>query len=324
MTSIFDILGFKDKGLGVGPVQSVDEMTVIPLIGENRGDVASPQALKFERTSNYGSMMFSNDDSKPAIVPANYMIRGKDAQDHAMSGSGVVMGKTSQTFNNACCIEETQGGYLSEIDNDEDILPCELRKDLLAYGKRSEVHYGKLWASIKTWMRGLSLTRRRGDSAHLRDFYDDAEVHSALEDFAAEFEPVEGQVGAIIMINGTPIGLELMPTSDHWDAYWQQLIRGCYGAELVRMKMLGKVKPSTLILPDIPTSASPDEVKKILEGFVEHLQKEVIPIIKNIKIENTQAITMDGNLETHLLTTKSGGGDLILQDSEPIYLSLVL
>ena len=49
-----------------------------------------------------------------------------------------------------------------------------------------------------------------------------------------------------------------------------------------------------------------------------------MPIIKNIKIENTQAITMDGNLETHLLTTKSGGGDLILQDSEPIYLSLVL
>ena len=48
MASIFDILNFKGRGIGIGPVQSVDEMTVIPLVGDDRGDVATPESLKFE------------------------------------------------------------------------------------------------------------------------------------------------------------------------------------------------------------------------------------------------------------------------------------
>lgn len=322
MASIFDILA-AGKGVGVGAVQSVDEMTVIPLVGDNRGDVASPSALKFERTTTYGSMVFKNEDSKPAIVPTNYMIRGRGAQDHAMAGSGVVMAGRSKTFNTACCIEETQGGYLDAEGNDEDVLPVELRRSLLNYGKRSERHYGKLWDSIKVWLRGLNLSRS-SHAAHLRDFYDDTDVRGALEQFAAEFEPVEGQIGAIILFSGVPVGLEIMPTTDHWDAYWQQLLRGCYGSEMLRMKMLGKVKPSTLVLPTIPEQAAPDEVKTILEDFMKHLQEAVIPLVQGITIQGDRSISKDGNLETKLLSTGNGGGDVILQDSEPIYISLIL
>jgi len=320
MASIFDILKF-GKGVGIGPVQSVDEMTVIPLVGDNRGDVASPEALRFESTTNYGSMLFKNEDSKPAIVPANYMVRGRGAQDHAMAGSGVVTAGQSKTFNTACCIEETQGGYLSAQGNEEDVLPVDLRRSLLNYGKRTERHYGKLWDSIKVWLRGVGV---RTHAAHLRDFYDDKDIRSALEEFAAEFEPVDGQIGAIIMFSGTPVGLEIMPTTAHWDAYWQQLLRGCYGSELVRLKRIGKLAPSTLVLPAIPEQAAPDEVKTILEDFVKHLQEEVIPIVQGITINGDRKISTDGGLETRLLTTSNGGGDVILQDSEPIYVSLVL
>jgi hypothetical protein len=322
MASIFDILK-AGKGVGIGAVQSVDEMTVIPLVGENRGDVARPEALKFTSTTNYGSMVFKNEDSKPAIVPANYMVRGRGAQDHAMAGSGVVTAGQSKTFNTACCIEETQGGYLNAEGNDEDVLPVELRRSLLNFGKRNERHYGKLWDSIKVWLRGLNLNRRT-HSAHLREFYDDKDVRNALEQFAAEFEPVEGQIGAIIMFSGTPVGLEIMPTTDHWDAYWQQLLRGCYGSELLRLKMLGQVKPSTLVLPTIPEQAAPDEVKTILEEFMEHLQQEVIPLVQRIAIQGDRSISKDGNLETRLISTGNGGGDIILQGSEPIYISLIL
>jgi len=323
MASIFDILNFKGKGVGIGPVQSVDEMTVIPLVGDDRGDVASPESLKFESTTTYGSMVFKNEDSKPAIVPSNYMVRGRGAQDHAMAGSGVVTAGQSKTFNTACCIEETQGGYLSAEGNEEDVLPVELRRNLLNYGKRTERHYGKLWDSIKVWLRGLELNRRT-HAAHLREFYDDTSIRSALEQFAAEFEPVDGQIGAIIMFSGTPVGLEIMPTTAHWDAYWKQLLRGCYGSELLRLKMLGKIAPSTLILPVIPEQAAPDEVKIILEEFVKHLQEEVIPIVQSIVIQGDRKISTDGNLETRLISTGNGGGDVILQGSEPIYVSLVL
>ena len=320
MASIMDILKF-GKGVGIGPVQSVDEMTVIPLVGDDRGDVARPESLKFEATTNYGSMVFNNEDSKPAIVPANYMVRGRGAQDHAMAGSGVVTAGQRKTFNTACCIEETQGGYLSAQGNEEDVLPVDLRRTLLNYGKRTERHYGKLWSSIKTWLRGVGVSTH---AAHLRDFYDDKDIRSALEEFAAEFEPVDGQIGAIIMFSGTPVGLEIMPTAAHWEEYWQQLLRGCYGSELIRLKRLGQLAPSTLVLPAIPEQAAPDEVKIILEDFVAQLQREVIPFVQGITIQGERKISTDGNLETRLISTGNGGGDVILQDSEPIYVSLVL
>ena len=322
MASIFDILNFKGKGIGLGPVQSVDEMTVIPLVGDNRGDVAEPESLVFQKTSSYGSMVFKNEDDRPAIVPTNYMVRGTGAQDHAMVGSGIVLSKRTKTFNTACCIEETQGGYLSDKDNQVDVLPVELRRNLLSLTMRKEHHYGKLWPSIKTWLSGLGLNRSR--AAHLRDFYDNSDIRKDLELFAAEFEPVDGQIGAIIMFSGTPVGLEIMPTTAHWDAYWKQLLRGCYGSELIRLKKLGQLAPSALVLPAIPKQASPDEVKTILNDFVRKLQEEIIPIVQGIDVKGDRSISKNGNLETRLITTNTGGGDAILQDSELIYFSLVL
>lgn len=322
MANIFETL--KIKGLGIGTVQSVDEMTVIPLVGEDRGDVASPSSLKFQRTTSYGSMQFKNEDDRPAIVPSNFMVRGRGGQDHAMASSGVVEAKRTKTFQTACCIEETQGGYLSDQGNQEDILPIELRRNLLDPGKRSLRSYGKLWNDIKTWLSGLSLQRRSG-SAHLRYFYDDQNVKSALEAFAAEFEPVQGQIGAIIMFSGVPVGIEIMPSAAHWDAYWQHLLRGCYGSELLRMKMLGKISQSTLILPDIPEDANPAEVKNILDSFMEHINQEVLPVIQNINITSNRSVSSDGPLQSRLIRVESGGGgDVIVQGSTPIYVSIVL
>lgn len=320
MSNILELLKFKQ--IGVGSVQTVDEMTVVPLVGRSDGEVASPQSLKFERTTSYGSMVFRNEDSKPAIVPTNYMVRGRGAQDHAMAGSGVVTAGRSVTFNNACCVEQTQGGYLSSTGNEEDVLPVGLRHALLNYGKRTEREYGKLWSDISAWIRGTGVSSR--SAAHLRDFYDHKDVRAALEQFAAEFEPVDGQIGALIMFSGTPVGLEIMPTTDHWETYWQQLLRGCYGAELVRLKLMGKVLPSTLIMPVIPDDAAPDKVKEILDEFVTHLQEEIVPLIENITIKSSRRVGQSGGLETRLITTDTGGGDVILHDSKPVYISLVL
>lgn len=326
MASIFDIIDF--DGIGMGTIQSVDEMTVVPLVGETRGNITSPSNLKFERTTGYGSMQFSNEGDKPAIVPSNMMVRGTGGQDHAMSGSGVILAKATQSFDTACCIEETQGGLLSSIGNDEDILPIGLRKTLLNYGKRTEHGYSKLWGEIKSWLRGMNLGHR--NSAHLRYFYDDKSVGNELERFAAEFEPLENQIGAIIMFNGVPVGLEIMPSTEHWDTYWKYLLRGCYGAELVRMKMLNKLEPSTLILPDLPElskdpeSEELDKFKHVLDDFINHLRDEVLPILEQIQISGNRQVGKTSNLETRMVSTPSGGGDIILQDSKPVYISMIL
>ena len=89
--------------------------------------------------------------------------------------------------------------------------------------------------------------------------------------------------------------------------------------------MLGKLKPSTLILPDIPKDARPQDVKKILQDFSHHLREEVLPLMENIEVKTQRVVSTDGALQTSLLqTTSGGGGDIILQEDRPVYLSLVL
>ena len=323
MTTIFNKLKF--TGIEIGNVQSVDEMTIVPILGDDRGEVAGPEHLKFKSTTSYGTMVFENDDpSQPVIVPNNIMIRGKGAQDHAMATSGVVLARRTQRFNTACCIEESQGGYLNSEGNETDVLPIQLRKALLAPSLRQTQSYSKLWGKIKDWLKGVPVAGRSG-AAHLRYFYDTPDIRTALEQFAAEFEPVDNQIGAIIMFSGVPVGIEIMPSSEHWQAYWKLLLRGCYGAEMLRLKMLGKLKESTLVLPNIPAGATASEVKTLMVNFSQHLRQEVLPILESIDIKSQKLSSQDGSLQTSLInTTSGGGGDLIEQGSIPIYLSLVL
>lgn len=330
--SIFEKLKFDE--IEVGNVQSVDEMTLVPILGKERGEIAKPSSLSFKQTTNYGTMVFENTDtSREAIVPTNMMVRSKGGQDHAMAGSGVVMQRQSRSFGNACCVEESQGGFLDGAE-ETDVLPINLRKALIDQSIRSRSSYQKLWGKIRGWLEGLQLRGGR-HSAHLRYFYDEPDVKKALEDFAAEFEPVDNQIGAIIMFSGTPVGIEIMPSSEHWEEYWKLLVRGCYGAEMLRLKMLGKLKPSTLILPDLPilpAGADSEQIKehvkqvtKTLDDFSQHLREEVLPLLGNIEIKAQRSISEDGSLQTQLVeTTSGGGGDLILQGDNPVYLSLVL
>ena len=325
MTSLLDRLNFIND-LEIGDPQSVDEMTVVPLIGELRATIARPEALQFTRTTTYGKMEFKNTDrDDPAIVPANMMVRAKKAQDHAMSGSGVVLAASDRLFENACCVEQTQGGYLGGGQSvDTDILPAELRKALLDPRKRDDPEYGKLWGSIKTWLRKFKKfpTVSR---AHIRDFFDHKDYKEALEEFAAEFEPVDRQIGALIMFNGIPVGLEIMPSAQHWEAYWKWLIRGCYGSQLINMKESGELSRSTMILPNIPEDATDDEVKDILTQFIDNIKMSIAPMLDSINFSDETQVDSIGNLRTELLQTDGGGGgDLITQDGEPVYLSLVL
>jgi len=324
MTSLLDTLGII-KNLNVADAQSDDEMTVIPLLGDRLGDVAPPEALRFTRTTDYGSMKYENDADQPAIVPSHMMVRGKNAQDHAMSGSGVVLAASEKLFRNACCIESSQGGYFSGQAVEEDVLPVGLRRELLDLTERSRQQYDKLWGGIRRWLSGLRRVRSGSGRAHLRDFFDQPDYKDALENFAAAFEPVEGQIGALILFNGVPVGLEIMPTQEHWAAYWKWLIRGCYGSQLIKLRETNELPRSTMVLPEIPEDAAADQVKEIMDQFVKNIQLSIAPMLDKIQVASQDQVNVQGNMITGLIRTDTGGGgDVITQDSKPVYLSLIL
>jgi len=324
MTSLLETLSFV-KTLGVGEVQSDEEMTVIPLVGDGLGEIAPPEALKFTRTTSYGSMEYQNDSDQPAIIPSNMMVRGKSAQDHAMSGSGVVLATTSRCFDNACCIESSQGGFFEGQSVTEDILPVGLRKALLNPSDRKRNAYDKLWGGIRRWLSGLKRVRGGRDRAHLRDFFDQPDYKEALENFAAAFEPVEGQIGALILFSGVPIGLEIMPSAEHWSAYWKWLIRGCYGSQLIKLRESNELPRSTMVLPEIPVEATADQVKEIMTNFINNIKLSIAPMLDTIQVASQNRLETKGNMITEIIRTNTGGGgDVITQNSKPVYLSLVL
>jgi len=312
----------KFKDLQFGEPQTDQQMTVIPILGEDRGDVAEPSNVSFKRTSGYGTMVFDNEDTKAGIIPSNYMTRGKSAQDHAMSGAGIALpGET--VFNNACCIESSQGGMLHGAE-DVDILPASLRKAFTDMELRKRKKYNKLWPRITAWLKNIPGIRT--GNAHLRYFYDDPKYKNAIESFCAAFEPVPNQLGAFILFEGVPIGIEIMPTANHWVEYWELLIRGCYGAELVKLQATGAIKKSsTLIIPKIPDDASAEEIESIFSGFTKSVQSSMVPLLNAIQITDQNSDVNSSGLHIEVLKTDSGGGgDIITQNTEPIYLSIVL
>jgi len=326
--SIFKLLKFDD--VNISGLQSVDEMMLVPLVGTTKSEVAKPQDLIFKSTTDYGTMRFRNDDKQyPAIVPSNLMVRGKDAQDHAMSGSGIVKCNKSISFNNACCVESSQGGYLTDSqDNFYDILPLDLRREFCNDRDLYEkIAYDKIWNPIINWLKGMGIEEAENNSyeSHLNFFYNNKEIKNELEAFAAEFEPIENQIGALILFSGVPVGLEIMPTAAHWDYYWKLLIRGCYGAELIRLKRLKRINPVVHNFPDLTDSKSIEEIEEKMEEYIFKIQNNIPQMLDKIDISSKTKIQRSSHLVADFLKLSTGGGgEVIHQNNNPIYLSLVL
>ena len=316
--NIFNVLGF--TGLELGNIQSVDEMTIIPILGEDRTkNTSDPEKVKFHRTRGYGSMEFENDDDTGfGIVPNNTMvISDRAAQDHAMAETGLLASKEHKTYDNACCIQQSQCGYLDRSDNEYNVLPVDLRRALLTPQKRSQHSAGKIWEDISRWLSDVpGIDHGRG---HLEYFF--RPFKKELEDFVAEFEPVEGQLGAVVFYNDTPVGIEIMPNVRHWNTYWKWLVRGCYGSQLLKLKKSGKLKAATMKLP---SSSGVDLITK-LDQFITELKATFVGKVNALQISTVGSSKNElPQVAKKLIRIGSGGGDVLIEKNKPIYLSSVI
>ena len=63
-----------------------------------------------DTSRGYGTMGFTNPTERPTIIPSHsgYIVP-QAAQDHAMAGAELLPAKRSQSYDNAMCIQQTQG-----------------------------------------------------------------------------------------------------------------------------------------------------------------------------------------------------------------------
>lgn len=304
--TIFEKLGFTN--IDFGKVQSVDEMTVLPIVGEDRAEgISNPEEVIFQQTSEYGSMVFQNTGDAIGIIPSNTMIiSDKKGQDHTMSDVGLLPAKQTIRFNNAACIQVSQGGLLSSEQNQYNILPLELRKALLDTNLRYQKEYDKLWSSIENFLADIPDVSK---TANLENFFRPYEQQ--LNDFVAEFEPIDNQLGAVIFFNMQPVGIEIMPSNKHWEAYWRWILRGCYGAQLLKLRLTDKISPQKL------------DFKGDIASFIDDFTSSLVSHANKMpELSLTGQIDI-GGFQKSLALAGDTGGDIISKDGQSVYASIV-
>ena len=312
------------RGTKGGKIQSCGIMQVIPIILEEESleekDLISPNQARFS-TTGYGQMRFVNKSDKTLLVPCHtgYIVK-EEAQNHAMSESGLVGPDEEEEFDNARCIQQSQGGYISEDQHEMMILPMSLRESALK--KRKRKGCSELWEDISSFNAKLGLDRR----GHLEIFFNKFEKE--LDEFVTQFEIVRNQIGAIILINGEVVGIERAPSREYWKDIWQALIRECYGSLAIEVEKtkrainpdkyrvkLGKSKGKTLkdILVQVKKSEESEKKKA----------KKIIASILSLDL-NEEEDGSKGSYSTFTVTNKNFTGQILKEGEEGavVYASL--
>lgn len=316
------------RSLNAGEVQSVDGMSVIPLIDEDNReyDEISPlEEVDFDGTSSYGTMHYrNNSDDGVGVIPTNQTIISKEmAQDHSMGSSGLVEAGSRVQFENACCIQSSQGGRLTGNKDNHmfGVLPVSLRGILDQY-KRNREGYSRLWNSIGNWNKDVVRNPRQA----LDVFYD--EFEDELDNFLAEFEIVKNQIGALVFFGGDLVGVEIAPHKEYWNRVWNWLVRGCYGSEFLRQNKMGSIT-SRVSLPDLDSCDTIEEIEATIESYLTHTRNYFLQSVnpqlegRNTNYQSVKDINLDF-AEVSLNSDNNFIGDIVTnKDDDVVYTSLV-
>ncbi len=305
------------KGTGIGPMQSVGQMQVIPILGDDDATYAPPELEA--GTSGYGSVALRNTHDKPTIVPygAGWVVR-ENAQDHAIGSGALLKAGEHKVLGRAMCIQQSQPGLIARAKRALTILPAKLRAKALAI--RHVEQYNKLWEHITAFNTALGIDKVANLVTFLRSF------EKQLDEFVAEFELVPRQIGAIVLVGGEIVGVERAPSAAYFAATWEPLVRVCYGSLAIAAGKTRSMAPATR-LPLIATAKTLDALRSALADLrtrEEVLTQQLVSFVRALRLE--RADKADDTLDGAELWTVAGlqfGGQVVIAGDAVKYASLV-
>lgn len=313
-------------GTEAGTLQIVGNMAIIPLTSifvEDR--VISPLQPGVEvTTSNYGTVVVKNTTNSAVITPSHLGIMTKaKAQDHAMTTAAALEARQAQGYNDACCVEPSQGGTIKAGDSlDMVVIPLPLRKIIDTL--KGKIGYNKLWDKLSSFLRSTKSNK----SGALADFY--KTYADELEKFIAQFEPVPNQVGAIILVNDRVVGVERTPNYQFWLDMWRPLLRGSYAAYALQMQTEDP-SPSEM-REKLRIEGDPYTLEDLAQALIDADDKALDHarnIIKEELIDATMKTTVladkgSGNISVVALSNDQFTGQVVMYNDNPAYTSLVV
>ena len=215
--------GVDTTGYRLGQPQRAGALTMVPVFGPSYPGIAPPRSgLKLSRVVTYGQVELTNPaPSGVAIVPLHVGYIQDSAQNHALCRSAFIAAGQTLRFDDACCVQASQGGYLSERDQWFFILPVELRA--AALGLRGTSQYSKLWGDIARFNGRHGLPAR----GHLEQVL--TRKRSVLTQYQSRLELLDGQLGALFFIGDTLAGVEIAPDPVYFAEVWMALVCFAYG-----------------------------------------------------------------------------------------------
>lgn len=306
-------------------IQSAGNMTVVPIVSDTEfTNVANIHEIVFKNDPSYGTLEFKNNSGDIGIVLQGWtMIDNKqNAQDRAIPYAHLIKAANAKLVP-ANCIQASQGGHFQkETTKDEDfmIMPPSLRGIALKSASNSyqSSDYSALWGPLGKWVKGVNC-----ESGGLTNFY--SKFEDRLDQFVAQFEPVEKQLGAIVLINGEVVAIDLMPRYDTWKKSWRPLIRDSYGAEAIRMteNQGATITHSAMEAQGIK---SIDDLEKAFDDMVDDFYVSIVGIVNTVSQLSLAFRTLEQIDELTMLKFDNEqfiGQGVLHGDKHFVYLSLV-
>jgi hypothetical protein len=212
------------SGYRLGVPQRAGVLTMVPVFGPAYPGIVAPRSgLKLSRVVSYGQVELANPAaSGVAIVPLHVGYIQDAAQNHALCRSAFIAPGQTLRFDDACCVQESQGGYLAGRDDQWFfVLPVELRAEALR--QRGVSQYSKLWSRIAAFNGRYGLPAR----GHLEQVL--TRQRAGLTQFQSRLERLDGQLGALFFVGETLAGVEIAPDPVYFAEVWTALACFAYG-----------------------------------------------------------------------------------------------
>ncbi|MFI7125072.1 ARPP-1 family domain-containing protein [Nonomuraea sp. NPDC050153] len=298
------------RGYRAGTPQRGGALTMVPIWGPERPGIVPPRSgLKLERVVGYGRVELLNGAREGvAIVPLHIGYIQDAAQNHALCSAALLGAGQTRRFDDACCVQSGQGGYLEGRDQWFFVLPAELRARALELrGKRD---YAKLWADISALNAACGLPSR----GHLEQIL--SRKRAMLTQFQSRLELMPGQLGALFFVGERFAGLELAPDPAYFAELWMALVCFAYGVAAWRAEpeRAGAEPYDAGSLAELRAELARDRAAR---------QAEVASWLPT-PAGDVRMVEEERYLDLRLSTVTGGGlaGQVVTEHGRPVYASL--
>jgi hypothetical protein len=227
-----------------GRLQSSGVLSMVPLFGPDHGGAYTPplSGLKLAGVRGYGNVELKNPSpAGVTIVPLHMGYIQDGAQNHCLCSSLFLGAGQQRLIDDACCVQQAQGGFLEGREQWFFVLPLALREEALRL--RGQKNYGKLWGEIAKLNVRFGLEAR----GHLEQII--CRQRAVLTQYQSRLEAVPGQTGALFFLNERLVGVEIAPNPAYFSEAWMPLVCFCYGAaalEVERSRLPKEATPEPL------------------------------------------------------------------------------